>query len=257
MTYLWKIVENACQGGYSTPSCTVFSGKSDTHIKRINIFAQKRGISSPLLFSQRKRTDRSGIPARKMKTSSRQPVSPMVSNTRQSPRTHEDSLRAHRRLIHFWRVFVLMLLLKLFHGVNGILSKRTLRDSCSNLSKTRDSWTTTKCYKSIWFSFPKKAGEVVYTAHTHCKESVFQFVQRSLAGRTISQPSCRAKDPPRENGGEQGSCRHPPEYVFLQVISSTTFPNDIISLLVHPEHLMGRSQYEWTLLASFVGEHPI
>lgn len=133
----WKCLSR----GVLYPLCTVFSGKSDTHIKRINIFAQKRDISSPLLFSQRKCTDRSEIPARKMNTSSREPCSHMVSNTRQSPRTHEDSLRAHRRP-YFRRIFVLMLLLKLFHGVNGILSKHTLRDSCSNL-RPRDSWTTT------------------------------------------------------------------------------------------------------------------
>lgn len=115
---------------------SLFRQVRHTHIKRINIFAQKRDISSPLLFSQRKCTDRSRIAARKMNTSSRQPVSPMVSNTRQSLRTHEDSLRAHRRA-YFWHIFVLMLLLRLFHGMNGILSKHTLRANCSDLSKTQ------------------------------------------------------------------------------------------------------------------------
>lgn len=164
----------------------------------------RRGDISPLLlFSQRKCMDRSRLAARKMNTSSRQPVSPMVSNTRQSLRTHEDSLRARRRA-YFWRIFVLMLLLRLFHGMNGILSKHTLRANCSGLSKTQGPLNNNNKVKSPFDSLSqkKRLGEVVYTAHTHWKESEFQFVQRPLAGRTISQLSCRAKDPPRENRGE-------------------------------------------------------
>lgn len=83
-------------------------------------------------------------------------VSPMVSNTRQSQRTHEDSLRAHRRA-YFRRIFVLMLLLRLFHGVNGILSKHTLRANCSDLSKTQGQLNNNNVKSPFDSLSPKKA----------------------------------------------------------------------------------------------------
>lgn len=53
--------------------------------------------------------------------------------------------------------------------------------------RPRDSWIDKqRRLKSTWFFSSRKAGEVVYTAHTHCKEPVLQFVQ-ALARGVMSQ----------------------------------------------------------------------